>query len=197
MENSRRVDDKGDHAAGFTLVEILAVIMIMAVLMAVVTGGLRQARLSAWRVKARDSARQLVAGWNLHLTDRRCFPPRGDFSSAAHGGFAATPANLALLNKDGIVYLELSEVERDEHNQWSQRSGLRDRWNHHIHFNLNFEFDKKMPNPAPYSRYIRRDGSTSAKDPIDFIQANAIAWSLGSIAEKDSDDWKRGWIVQW
>ena len=99
---------------GFTLVEMLVVLMIIAVLMAATLGGLKTARRMAWRTKARDMARQVVSAWNVYLIDLREFPPEDQFKDVVPGGFAATAANLKALYTGANVYLEMSEEELKE-----------------------------------------------------------------------------------
>ena len=53
--------------AGFTLVELLIVILVISILIAVGFGAFQQARNTAWKQKSRDSARQIATAWNLRL----------------------------------------------------------------------------------------------------------------------------------
>jgi prepilin-type N-terminal cleavage/methylation domain-containing protein len=169
---------------GFTLVEMLVVLVIIGLLMASVAGVLNRARRNAWRVKTRDTARQLVAAWNLHLLDKRAFPAPESFSGkASEGGFEATPENLELLN-DGKVYLELSAVERGEVSDRNRPSGLIDRWNQRLCFDLDFDYDGQVGNPAPEANNLGQ-GTASVK-------GTTIAWSRG-----DTPKNRKHWIVQW
>jgi prepilin-type N-terminal cleavage/methylation domain-containing protein len=169
---------------GFTLVEMLVVLVIIGILMASVAGFLNQARRNAWRVKTRDTARQLVAAWNLHLLDKRGFPAPASFSDkAGEGGFEASPANLELLN-DGKVYLELDAVERGEISDRNRPSGVTDRWKQRLRFDLDFDYDGQVGNPAPEANNLGQ-GTTSVK-------GSAIAWSRG-----DTPQIPKRWIVQW
>ena len=170
--------------AGFTLVEMLVVILIIAILIASLFTGLRAARQMAWRTRARDTARQLVQAWNVYLNDNRAFPAKGQFGDAkTEGGYAATPANLAPINpKDENnlrVYIELSAADRDD--------GLRDKWGNLLGFNLDFDYDGKVENPAPEALGKSKDDANMA-----LVQATAIAWSQGPNPEV-----KRKWVVQW
>ena len=176
---ARRHAGAADERAGFTLVEMLAVILIAAILIASLFNGLTAARQMAWRTRARDTARQLVQAWNLHLNDARAFPAQQKFTGAkTEGGYAASPENLAMLN-DGRVYLELSEEDREY--------GLRDKWKRAMGFNLDFDYDGKVANPAPEALEKAKDGAHMAS-----VQATAIAWSQGPNPEV-----KRKWVVQW
>ena len=184
LKNTTR-DAKRDRAGrvsrakrtGFTLVEMLVVLVIIAVLIAAVMGALRSARQMAWRTKARDTARQLVAAWNLHLIDYREFPKQSALRDPVTGGFAASSANLEKLNADKKIYLELSENERQD--------GLRDKWKRHFGFNLDFDYNGEIDNPAPEVY------ESKAKD-YKVVRATAIAWSEGPDPKL-----KRKWIVQW
>jgi prepilin-type N-terminal cleavage/methylation domain-containing protein len=168
------------HAcAGFTLIEMLVVILIIAILVASLFAGLRSARQMAWRTRARDTARQIVQAWNLYLNDSREFPLEKQFKDAKEeGGYAATPGNLELLNANRI-YLELNETDRQE--------GLRDRWRRIMGFNLDFDYDGKVANPAPE---VFEKAKTVAE--MAEVQASAIAWSQGP-----DPVLKKRWVVQW
>lgn len=86
---------KTDGRAGFTLVEMVAVIVIIGILIGVVSTGLNSARENVWRTRARDTARQLVDAWNLFLLDYRGFPPRGELAAGAPpGGGPGIPATI-------------------------------------------------------------------------------------------------------
>ena len=170
--------------AGFTLMEVLVVLVIIAILIASLFTGLQAARQMAWRTRARDTTRQLVQAWNLHLNDTRAFPAQQRFTGEKpEGGYAAKPANLALLN-DGRIYLELSEIERSADDR---KNGLRDRWGNLLGFNLDFDYDGKVENPAPEAV-----GKTPDDKDQGLVLATAIAWSQGQ-----SPEVRRKWVVQW
>lgn len=165
--------------AGFTLIEMLVVLLVAAILITAVFNGLSTARQMAWRTRARDTARQLVQAWNLHLNDNRQFPDEQKFGGdLAEGGYAASPQNLALLNA-GRVYLELSEKDRD--------AGLRDRWGNTMGFNLDFDYDGMVANPAPEVFEVEK----AVKD-MATVRATSIAWSRGP-----TPGIKKKWVVQW
>ncbi len=166
--------------AGFTLVEMLVVILIVAILISAVFGGLTAARQTAWRTRARDTARQIVQAWNLHLNDYREFPDAKKFSDAlAEGGYAASAGNLALLNADGKIYLELAEEDREH--------GLKDKWGHPMGFNIDFDYDGKVANPAPEAFETGK-----AVKEMEQVLATSIAWSKGP-----NPAIKKKWVVQW
>ena len=60
--------------SGFTLVEMIAVLLILAILSAALTAGLGTARNKAWRAKARETCRNVCEAWNLYLVDMHKFP---------------------------------------------------------------------------------------------------------------------------
>ena len=169
-------------AGGFTLFEVLATMLIIAILMAALVGGLNGARQMAWRTKTRDTARQLAGAWNLYLNDNRAFPKAGELGDPAPGGFWATMANLDVLNKDRI-YIELSAEERESFGR--QGGGLIDKWGNHFGFALDLDYDGMVENPAP-EVYGDREADYAK------VRASALAWSQGQTPEN-----KRKWIVQW
>ena len=181
-KTAHRQADAAAGRAGFTLVEMLVVVLIIAILIASLFSGLNAARQMAWRTRARDTARQIVQAWNLYLNDNRAFPATDQFGDAkTEGGYAATPKNLALINPedDKRIYIELSETDRED--------GLRDKWGNLLGFNLDFDYDGKVANPAPEALGKSKDDADMAS-----VQATAIAWSQGP-----NPDVKRKWVVQW
>ena len=54
---------------GFTLIEILVVVAIIALLVAILLPSLRQARSQAKRLVCKSNLRQLAIGWDLYLSD--------------------------------------------------------------------------------------------------------------------------------
>ena len=176
---ARRHADAAHVRAGFTLIEMLVVILIVAILLASLFGGLRAARQTAWRTRARYTAQQIVQAWNLYLNDSREFPDEKKFKDEKpEGGYAATPPNLALLNADR-VYIELSAADR--------QNGLQDRWKRIMGFNLDFDYDGLVRNPAPEVF----EKSAAIKEMAE-VKATAIAWSQGQ-----SPEVMRKWVVQW
>jgi prepilin-type N-terminal cleavage/methylation domain-containing protein len=165
--------------AGFTLVEVLVVLLIMAILISATFSGLGVARQMAWRTRARDTARQLVQAWNLYLNDYREFPEARKFANARpEGGYETSPANIELLNAER-VYIEMSEADRD--------AGLRDKWGRRLGFNLDFDYDGIVANPAPEVFEKARAVQDSEQ-----VKATAIAWSQGH-----NPALKKKWVVQW
>lgn len=59
---------------GFTLLEMLVVITIIATLLGLLFPAVNKAREAALRTKARDEVAQLTTAWNAYLLDRREFP---------------------------------------------------------------------------------------------------------------------------
>lgn len=197
---------KFDSRGGFTLVEMIAVILIMAILIGVVITGLNSARENAWRTRARDSARQLVDAWNLYLLDNRSFPAESELGGRSGGlGFPATIKALAPLRPEtGVRYIELSFDEAYDRKGGSdeaelsgvggestEKSGrdiaMADRWGKPICFELDFDLDGFSDAPA-----VMVPGKGKKKEGKGAIKANAVAWSWGPPARKG-----KKWVAAW
>ncbi len=155
--------------SGFTLVEMIAVLLILALVAAAVTGGLAKARERAWRLRARDTGRQLCEAWGMYLLDEHRFP--SDFTNGQK--VKADKNALKHLTGDspsGRTYFELSKKEQDD--------GLKDHWGNQLFFSLDADYDGVVDNPYP-----------KAFDPeLQKIKASAVAWSEGNPKHKHRDD---------
>ena len=157
------------RAGGFTLVEMIAVLLILALLAAAVTGGLARVRENTWRLRARDTCRQLCAAWNMYLVDEHKFPSelgtaqkvKADKKSLSHLLGEASSKR---------VYLELDD-ERD-------KDGLLDHWGQTLSFSLDTDYNGLVDNPYP-----------DAFDPeLPEVRASSVAWSEGNPKHKKRDD---------
>ena len=145
---------------GFTLIEMLVVLAIIALLMGAVSIGVVHAKEQAYKTRARDTARQICQAWNLYLIDNHQFPETGKLEKTGND-YATSKKNLAVLNA-GKTYLEVTEEEEDE--------GLKDHWNSLFRFRLDEDYDGKVENPA--------SGEEALNSAAECF-ANAVAWSLG------------------
>lgn len=154
--------------SGFTLVEMLAVIVILSILMGAMSTAISAARRNAMRSAARESARQLANAWTVYLNDQGSFPDKQDFESPAGADdtFYATPKNIGgLLNcqyiknkgkkvpiSSSVIYYEATkkEIERSgtESSGYSYTgTGVMDRWKNLISFTLDFDLDGSLVTP--------------------------------------------------
>ena len=165
--------------SGFTLVEMLAVLVIIALLAAALTFGLSRARNSAWRHKALETCTQLCTAWDTYLLDVHKFP----FTISSNGKkFSADYENLKWivspewLSKEeqkrhtGKIYLEISKEEKEK--------GLKDPWGNPIWFSLDMDYDGEVENPYP----------NAFDPPVAKAKGNVIAWSDGDPKYAKRDD---------
>lgn len=152
-------------AAGFTLIEMLTVILIISVLMGVSSAAISGAHKSARRTRSRDICRQLVTAWNAYLLDERKFPEESLFDNAdSYDGYLAATANNIgkRLNttynakgepySDSKMYFETPESECERSgthpNYTFKGTGVLDSWGDPILFTLDFDYDGKIKNIA-------------------------------------------------
>lgn len=174
-------------SSGFTLIEMLVVLAILALLMGAVSTGIVRAKEQAYKTRARDTARQICQAWNLYLMDNHKFPAASSLDSVKDGYVTGTKS-LESLN-GGKRYLEATEQEGDD-------DGLRDPWGSLFRFRLDEDYDGKIDNPVAGVEGLQSDSD---------VYGNVVAWSLGPGADKKStlsggeasysDKDKKKWIV--
>ncbi len=145
--------------SGFTLIEMLTVILIIAILMGVSSAAIAGAHKSARRTRSRDLCRQLVVAWNAYLMDERKFPDESLFEKGEGDYFPASANNIGKrLNTtynskgeayaDSKVYFETSEKECERSgtapNFTFSGTGVLDSWGGLILFALDFDYDGKI-----------------------------------------------------
>ncbi len=143
--------------AGFTLVEMITVMIIITLLMSVSTAAIIGAKRNASMTRARDLGRQLCIAWGAYLMDQRSFPAESEFPDKPNGDnyFEASARNLGkklnrVYNKKGKiigkkVYFELSEEECEPSGKDDfTGTGLLNDWKWPICFTLDFDLDGKV-----------------------------------------------------
>ena len=142
--------------AGFTLVEMITVLIIITLLMSVSSAAIVGAKRNASMTRARDLGRQLCIAWGAYLMDQRSFPDESNFTRPADGDnyFEASAENLGknlnrVYNKNKKivgkkVYFELSEEECEPSGSSFTGTGLLNDWKWPICFTLDFDLDGKV-----------------------------------------------------
>ena len=104
---------------GFTLIEMLVVIAMIALLMAMITSALYQARLAAQKTRAETQLRDLVAAWGSYYMNEKQFGEgqEPDLPGTMLGGGwedmtrTVLEKYLTVPNAKGFVYLNLSDAQ--------------------------------------------------------------------------------------
>lgn len=157
--------------SGFTLVEMISVLLIMAVLAAALTAGLATARNKAWRAKARETCRNIHMAWDLYLVDMHKFPfGKGDGQKKD-----ANKENMKWLVDPGENRLKRTYLEMDDR---EESEGFKDHWGQPIKFSLDTDYDGLVDNPYPNIR----------EPAVEKVKASSIAWSDGDPRRKNRDD---------
>lgn len=145
----------GRGRTAFTLIEMLAVILIISILIAIAFGVFAGVRQQAWRAKSRDLARQIAHAWTQRLLTEREFPAaaitaQGGALGGALGILQSNAEHLDLLNAgqtNGTYFLELKVDER--------RDGLKDKWGTLFNVRLDTDYDGLVKHPFDSSIELR------------------------------------------
>lgn len=181
--------------AGFTLVEMLVVLLIISILMGITSTAISGAKQSARRTRTRDTARQLVVAWSAYLVEERAFPDASKFRDADDGDcFKATAYNIGALlnttyNSKGEpfthIYYETTETECERSgtspNFQFKGTGILDDWKEPLIFTLDFDLDGQVENP------VRRG---------EFVKSCALVYSKAGFAGR-GDKFQSKYIMVW
>jgi len=169
---------------GFTLIEIMVVIAIMALLAGMLLGGIGAAKAKAKKTEARSAVSQIATAWNSYFADYKRFPNemKGDsFDLSAmnedavhimHGDYNLTdyPAHSKYKTKNPrqTAYLDFHE---------GHVGGYLDPWGHVYQLSL----DEK-----PYDSKVNVPGLTG-------LQFSVAVWSMGPDGLNGTADDIRSW----
>lgn len=170
---------------GFTLIEMLGVIFIIALLMSLAFPFLSVVRKNARRTRAHQQAQQAARAWSAYLLDETAWPDHSDFQQP--GPVPMSSEICGILNENR-GYLELSEEEEE--------TGYLDSWG--------VVARRNSPNTSDYEKWQIRvafdhdyDGYCTYEGPdgnVD-IRQSVIAWSVGPDGESGTEDdiitWRR------
>jgi type II secretory pathway pseudopilin PulG len=147
--------------------ELLVVILIIGILASIGVGLYIQARNTAWKERARDTARQIAIAWNVRLLDDHKFPDAIVLLYPSQP-FQTTAANMAILNSNAYsrIYLEQSAEQRI--------NGMRDKWGNFFYVQLDTTYSGAIKDP--------RDASAT-------INANVVVWSKGPHPSDPADSY--------
>ncbi len=176
---------------GFTMVELLVVVLIMGILMSIALGTFNGIRAQGWRTRARNTALQVSQAWSAYLMDQRELPARDDLAwDPTIKAHETTEANLSLIApRSGRAYLEVSTKEWDAGlAAYPTGGGLIDPWKRRYRMRLDNE---------PGDTNLERAYDGVVRHPCEaetnlYVRTCAVVWSLGNTPGN-----QKRWIVQW
>ena len=104
---------------GFTLLELLVTIMIIALLAGLLLPALSRARHNAWVGRTGSDLEQLITAWDTYLTDRQRWPDM-DITEMDHATIEILIGSNEVHNPQSFPYMEFRTEE--------QQAGWRDHW---------------------------------------------------------------------
>jgi len=192
---------------GFTLVEMVAVVLIISIMLGISSAAITGARRTAMRTHSMNTVKQLTGAWSAYLTDQGSFPQASKFEGRSGDSIPATAENIGgLLNTQyhhngkpitsSVVYYETTEEEVERTGTYPKFSykghGIIDRWGdaaktdrekaaHIIYFNLDFDLVGRVTNPI--------NGNE--------VTAPALAYSTAGFAASDMGKYGSKFLVAW
>ena len=175
-------------ARGFTLVEMLGVLLIIGILMTAVAAGYTRLAENAKKSKAHSAAKDLVEAWSMYLQENLAFPKPSDmaaFKSSKHNGWYET--NIDFVNwknshrgKFGIpLAYDISQDEIGKTKaRWAKKHsspekiGLCDPWGNHYLFAM----DSIYEGAGITGQITHPDGKTKLNGAV-------IVWTPGRDGE--------------
>jgi len=162
-------------SAGFTLIEMIVVILLIAILLGISTGMLATAKERARASVSRDTAKQIADAWVRHLHTVGEWPTAVVENTDETQYLETKAAHLAMLNRmsggnpaDGYYFLELKQQEKDE--------GLKDSWGSYFLVFLDKNYDGQIPYPSMGEAAGSED---EEEEEVAWIKAAAVVLSIG------------------
>ncbi len=192
---------------GFTLVEMVAVVLIISLMLGISSAAITGARRTAMRTHSMNTVKQLTSAWAAYLTDQGSFPQASKFEKRSGDSIPATAENIGgLLNtqylKNGkpitssVVYYETTDEEVERTGSYPKFTysghGIIDRWGdaakterekaaHIVYFNLDFDLVGRVKNPITGNE----------------VTAPAIAYSTAGFAASEMNKYGSKFLVAW
>ncbi len=173
---------------GFTLVEILVVIGIMALLASLMMGGLSAAKSKARKTQARTEVAQIATAWKVYYVDYKHFPIDGTGNAYSiddvmgekairilQGNYSGAP--WSDMNPRNTAYLDFHAETTEQ----SGYAGYLDPWGNVYQVRLDEDYDGYVSVP-------KKDG-TGNED----IRFSVAAWSMGPDEADGTADDIRSW----
>ena len=107
-------EKKRRFLTGFTLVELLVVIAVIALLMGILLPSLNKARGAARRIVCQSNLRQLAIAWNAYLDDNEGAFYKGGNAQLDYGGWKGNVILMREPNRPLNSYFNLPSIEENE-----------------------------------------------------------------------------------
>ncbi len=177
MKNESQALCDNKRKSGFTLIEIMVVIGIMALLAGMLLGGLSAAKKKAKKTQARSEIDQIVTAWKAYYSDYRHFPDVGAGKSYK---------NLTEMGVDAVRIIQ-GNYSGDDGDEWGKKNPRKTKY---LDFHPRFTdqpldpkwTDKKMGmhdpwgnlykialDQSPYDGVVDADGESG-------LQYSVVAW---------------------
>lgn len=138
---------------GFSLLEMLVVVALIAILLGISTSILSGMKEKARAAVTRDAAKQLAEAWTRHLQVRGEWPASIQ-ASPENNEVKADSAHLKILNlmsngqpSLGYYFLEVKEKEKKE--------GLKDSWGSVLSLWFDTDYNGQLPHPTKPGEMVK------------------------------------------
>ena len=170
---------------GFTLVEMLGVLLVIGILMSMLISGYASLAEKARRTKAVEIAKQLKDAWDLYLIQNMSFPDNLMDLNVENGWYKTDMDFIKFKRDRDDNYPDENEhlkydVSNDElaaaERKWGKK-GLLDPWGNYYLFRLDTGCESQVPHPNPNTGKVN---------------GHVIVWTYGpdkKPGNKDGEQW--------